>query len=161
MLIDALLSFVPIGAPLSLVQAQNVATPSPNVIDLLGVGVGQAPTNIIGLTATGGVPLFGMDPGVGAIRPEMNVSVGTAFVGATTTLAIALQGAPDTGAAGGYLPGAWITIVDQPGLTAANLTANSVPFRFPWLPDFPANLKPRYLRLLFTTSNTGAAPGSP
>jgi hypothetical protein len=42
------LSFVPIGGNLSLVAGAGVAIPSPNVIDLLGAGVGTAPPSIIG-----------------------------------------------------------------------------------------------------------------
>jgi hypothetical protein len=151
MLIDALLSFVPIGAPLSLVSAQNTTVASTNVIDLIGAGVGVAPPSIIG-TAT----LFGTDMGVGGLRPELNISVGTAFVaGGGTTLKIALQGAPDLGVGGGYLPGTYTDIVSQDGITAANLTAGAVPARFPWIPTMPPGLLPRYLRLLFTLSNTG------
>ncbi len=153
MLTDALLAFVPIGAPLSLIQAQSVATPS-GVIDLLGQGLGTAPQGIIG-TAT----VFGTDMGVGGLRPELNISVGVAFVlaGGATTLKIALQAAPDPGAAGNYTPAnsAYVDIVSQDGILVANLTAGAVPFRSPWLPVMPPGLQPRFLRLLFTSSGVG------
>lgn len=141
---DALLSFVPLGAPLSLVAGAGVAIPSTNTIDLLGVGVGLAPPSIIGNAA-----VFGTDMGIGGLRPELDVAIGTAAVTANAaTLNLALQAAPDTGAAGGYLPGTWQTIVETGALTAAQLTANQIIARFPWLPVFPQTLRPRFLRLL-------------
>ena len=143
---DALLAFVPIGGNLSLVAGAGIAIPSTNVIDLLGAGVGVAPPNIIGNVAT-----FGTDMGIGGFRPEINAVVGTGLVTANAaTLNAALQAAPDTGAGGGYLPGAWQTLAETGALTAAQLAANTVFMRFPWLPAFPANLQPRFLRLLFS-----------
>jgi hypothetical protein len=145
MRIESLLSFVPIGAPLSLVGGAGVAIPS-NVIDLLGAGVGVAPPSIIGNAA-----LFGTDLGIGQFRPEINAIIGTALVTANAaTLNAALQAAPDTGAAGGYVPGAYQTLVETGPLTAAQLAANTVFARFPFLPVFPATLRPRFLRLLFS-----------
>lgn len=141
---DSLLSFVPLGAPLSLVAGAGVAIPSTNIIDLLGVGVGLAPPSVIGNSA-----VFGTDMGIGGLRPELDVAIGTAAVTANSaTLNLALQAAPDTGAGGGYLPGTWQTIVQTGALTAAQLTANQIIARFPWLPVFPQTLRPRYLRLL-------------
>lgn len=150
MITDALLNFVPIGGNLSLVAGAGVDVPS-NVIDLLGLGVGVAPSsnggNIIGNVTTFGAPDA---MGVGGFRPELVVNVGTAFVTANAaTLNVALQGAPDTGAGGGYLPGTYQTIAETGELTAAQLTAFQTIMRLPWLPPFPANLRPRYLRLLF------------
>ncbi len=144
MITDALLAFIPIGGNLSLIAAAGVDIPSTNTIDLLGQGVGTAPTNIIG-NAT----LFGEDAGVGArFRPELNVTIGTAVTtGTSATLNVAFQAAPDTAVT--YLPGTWQTLAETGELTAAQLTAGQVIARFPWLPAFPANLRPRYLRLLF------------
>lgn len=151
MITDALVAFVPLGGNLSLVGAAS-ATIASSVFDLIGPGVGQPPGNIIGNAA-----LFGTDEGVGGKRPELNISIGTAVVAASSsTLKIALQAAPDTGAAGGYLPGTWSDIVSQDGLTAALLVANAVPFRTPFLPTMPPGLRPRYMRLLFTISSLGA-----
>lgn len=147
MMTDALLSFVGLNGNLSLVAGAGIAVPSPNIIDLLGNGVGVAPTSIFGNTSVFGSP----DAlGVGGARPELNITVGTAFATANSaTLNVQLQGAIDTGAAGGYLPGTWQTFVESGALTAAQLTALTVIFRCPWLPPFPANLRPRFLRLNF------------
>lgn len=152
MLIDALLSFVPIGGNLSLVAGAGVPVVS-NVIDLLGVGVGQAPPSIIGNAS-----VFGEDPGVGGLRPELAIGIGTAVVAVTgSLLKVALQGAPDPGAASNYTPaaGAWQDIVSQDNIAAANLTAGAMPARFPWLPSMPPGLRPRFLRLWFGGSIAG------
>jgi hypothetical protein len=142
---DALLALVPIGAPLSLVGAAGVSIPSPNVIDLLGQGVGQAPANIIGNAA-----LFGEDAGIGGIRPQLNVTVGTSLVTATAaTLNAAIQGAADTGAGGNYQPGTWQTLEETGPLTAAQLVSGVLLARFDFPPAFPSNLRPRFIRLLF------------
>lgn len=156
MLTDQLLAFVPAGSPLSLVGGAGVPFAS-GIIDLLGVGVGQAPPGIIGSERT----TFGMDPGVGGLRPELMIAIGTAVTAvAGATLKIALQAAADQGAAGNYQPSTWTDIVSQDGLAAANLVAGAVPARFPFLPDFPANLQPRFLRLLFSPqSAAGLTPG--
>lgn len=153
MLIDALLSFVPIGGNLSLVGPASSVFLS-NVVDQLGVGVGVAPPSIIGNQSN-----FGQDGGVGGLRPELNISIGTAVVAtASSTLKIAFQGAPDPGAAGNWTPAAgdWKDIASQDGITAANLTANAIPMRFPWLPTMPPNLRPRFYRLAFSISSLGA-----
>ena len=161
---DAQLSFVPIGGTLSLVAGAGVPIPS-NIIDLLGEGVGVNPTgagaDIIGVAPPGQTLLFGADMGVGLWRPELMIAIGTAVVAVSSTLLkIALQAAPDTGAAGNYQPGTWQDVVSQDNIAAANLTAGAVPARFPWLPVMPQNLNPRYLRLLFSPiSNAGVVPG--
>ena len=149
MITDQLLAFVPIGGNLSLVGGAGVAIPSTNTYDFLGLGVGVAPNERIWGTPT----VFGQTDamGVGNQRPELNVTVGTAFTtGNAATLNVALQGAIDTGVAGGYLPGTWNTFAETGVIAVANLTANTVIARFPWLPPFPFNLRPRYLRLLFS-----------
>lgn len=151
MISDALVAFVPIGSPLSLIGAAGAAIPS-GVIDLLGQGVGTAPQNIIGTRST-----FGTDMGIGDRRPEINVAIGTAIIAASSsTLKIALQAAADQGAGGAYQPSTWTDIVSEDGITAANLVAGAVPFRVPFLPTFPPGLMPRYLRLLFSISSLGA-----
>ncbi len=155
MITDALLSFVPIGAPLSLAVVVS-DVPSTNIIDLAGTGAGTAPGNgnIIGNATT-----FGMDVGVGGIRPEINVVVGTAFVsGGGGTVNVKLQAAPDTAVT--YQPGAYTTIAETGALTVANLTAGQVIARFPFLPAFPANLNPRYLRLLFSVATATITAGT-
>lgn len=145
---DALLAFVPLGSALSLVGGAGVAIPSTNVIDLLGAGVGVAPSSS---SIIGNAALFGTDMGVGGMRPELMVSIGTALATSNSaTLNVALQAAADQGAAGNYQPSTWNTIVETGPMAVANLTANAIIARFPWLPSFPANLRPRFLRLLFS-----------
>ena len=148
MILDSQLSFVPIGGNLAVLGA---AVPSTNVIDLLGQGVGVAPQSIFGNTAVFGAPDA---MGVGGPRPELNVTTGTAAWVSGTSLNVALQGAADSGSAGGYLPGTWYTFAETGAIATALLTASTVIARFPWLPPFPANLRPRYLRLLFTPAGT-------
>lgn len=148
---DALLAFVPIGSPLSLISGNNVAVPSPGIIDLMGSGVGTAPPNIIG-TAT----VFGQDPGIGMFRPEINAVIGVALAG-STSINMALQYAVDSGVGGGYQPGTWITIAETGAIAIANLTAGVVIGRFPFLPAFPAGTLPRYIRLLWTPVGTTTA----
>ncbi len=97
--------------------------------------------------------------GVGAIRPELNVTIGTAAVGATGTLNVALQAAADLGTPT-YQPDAWNTLAETGPIAVANLGANTVIARFPWLPPFPANLRPRYLSLLFSVATANITAGS-
>lgn len=154
MILDALLNFIPIGGNLSLVAGAGISIPSSNVIDLLGLGVGQNPANsaIIGTPANG---LFGEDSGLGAIKPQVQVNIGTGLVAVGgSTLNIALQAAPDTAVT--FQPGTWQTLVETGPLTAAQLAANTVCARFDWPPAFPANLQPRYMRLLFSPSAGGS-----
>jgi hypothetical protein len=141
MIFDASLSLVPIGSPLPLVAAAGVAIPSA-VIDLLGAGVGVAPPNIIGNAS-----VFGTDFGIGADPTELNVTIGTACATANgATLNVQLQFAADNGA---YQPGTWYTAGESGAIAAANLAANAVIARLPWLPAFPKNLQPRFARLNF------------
>lgn len=162
MITDALLNFVGFGG-LSMVAGAGISIPSTPPIDLLGAGVGVAPSNIIGNVATFGAPDA---MGVGGMRPELAVTVGIAFVTANgATLNLALQAAPDLGVGGNYQPGTWQTIEETGALTAAQLTALTVIMRLPWVPPFPKNLRPRYLRLLgqvpagtnFTAGTLGSA----
>lgn len=152
MITDALANFLPIGSNLLIT---NASLPS-NVYDILGQGVGQPPANIIG-TRT----LFGSDVGIGGVKPEVDVAVGTAFATANgATLNVAFQGAPDTGVGGGYQPGAWQTLVETGPLAAAQLTAAQIIARFDFPPAFPANLNARYLRLLFQLATGQFTAGS-
>ena len=54
MILDAKLQFVAPGSPLSLIAAAGVDVVSPNIIDLLGNGVGTTVTNIYGNSALPG-----------------------------------------------------------------------------------------------------------
>lgn len=157
MITDRLLSFVPLGAALSLVGGAGIDIPSSQIVDLLGPGAGVPPTAIIGNVALFGAPDA---MGVGGLRPELNVSIGTALVSAAgARLNVALQAAPDTAVT--FQPGAWQTIGESGPITVAQGAANTVVARLPWLPPFPANLRPRFLRLLFQPLPTIAAPGTP
>jgi len=153
MITDALVAFIQIGAPLSLVAGNN-ATIASGIVDLLGAGVGVAPPNIIGSAA-----VFGEDAGVGGVRPELNITVGTALTGAGgQLLKVALQAAIDQGVAGNYQPGTWTDIASQDNITVANASAGAVIARFPFLPTMPASLRPRFLRLLFSPMTVTTLP---
>lgn len=143
---DAQWTFVSTAAPLSLVGAAGTNIPT-SVLDILGQGVGTAPSSIIGTVST-----FGMDPGVSSgkfMTPKLIAIIGAALVTATAaTLNLAFQVAPDLGAAGAYQPGAWQTLMETGALTAAQLPAGTILGRFDWPPVFPKTLRPRYVRLL-------------
>lgn len=146
---DALLSFVPINGNLSIVAAAGIDTPSTQVIDLLGLGVGVVAPSIGGNPIIGNTTVYGQADamGVGGLRPELVVNVGTAFATANAaTLNVALQGAIDDGTGN---PGTWQTFEETGELTAAQLVAGTPIMRLPWVPPFPENLRPRFLRLLF------------
>lgn len=146
MLHDSLIDFLQVGSNLSCVGATGASFAS-NVIDILGVGVGVAPTNIIGVPNA----LFGQDTGIGFNTPDIYAVVGTAFATANSaTLTMAFQAAPDTGAGGNYLPGTWQTLSQTAAMTAAQLIA-AQDIRMDWPVSFPDNLSPRFLRLLFIT----------
>ena len=79
MFTDALLNFIPPGAPLSLVGAAGVAIRS-GVIDLFGVGVGQPVPAVIGnVTLAGQAGAMG----VGRQRLELFVAITTGLVTGT------------------------------------------------------------------------------
>ena len=153
MLIDSLVSFLPIGSNLSLVAAPGIATPS-NVYDILGLGVGVAPTERI----IGNTTVFDDDPGIGAIKPQVQVNLlssvtPTAGTG-TPTLNIAYQGAPENATT--HQPGTWQTFVETGPLTvaqlvaAASLTLGYPIARFDFAAAFPPGPGIRFLRLLFS-----------
>ncbi len=150
MMLDAQYILVPTSTPLamSLATAGAVATPA---VDLLGQGVGTPPFNIIG-----NVTLFGTDFGVGKQQLELIMSVGAAFTtGNAATLTAQFQLAPDAGTPT-YQPGTWVTIIEQPGITAAQLVANAIFGRFDWPPVFPVTLRPRFMRINFVAAASTA-----
>ena len=152
MLLDALLAFTQIGSPLSLVGGAGVGFRS-GIIDLLGLGVGVAPSERI----IGNRTVFGEDSGIGGVKPQVQVNIGTALTAVGgSTLNIAFQGAVDQGAAGAYQPGTWQTLIETGPMTAAQLAANAICARFDWPPAFPVNFQPRYLSLLFSPSAAGS-----
>jgi hypothetical protein len=149
MLIDSLVSFVPIGSPLNM----TAGTQASNIVDLLGLGVGVVPTErIIGQGGNG--YYFGEDAGIGGVKPQVQVNVGTAFTTSdSATLNVQFQGAPDT--ANGQ-PGTWTTFIETGAIAAAELTAEQILARFDFPPSFPAGEHPRFLRLNFVVA-TGLA----
>lgn len=153
MLTDSLVSFVPVGAPLSLISAVG-DIPSTNVVDLMGSGPGTAVSNIIGNASQPG-----MDVGVGGVRPELNITIGDAVVsGGGGTVNFKLQAAPNTDVTN--QPGSWTTLAETGPITAANLTAGQIVARFPFLPAFPAGLNPRFLRIVATIATASVTAGS-
>jgi hypothetical protein len=160
MLLDALVNFgANTGAPFSLVGAAGAQLPLPSIIDIMGNGVGSAPTSIYGRTSNLGP---GADMGIPEMRPELFVQIGTAAAtGNAAQLNLAFQAAADPGSAGNYTPAMWQTLGESGWLTAAQLTAGQVIFRSPWMPAFPAGLNPRFFRLLAQigtpTGGAGAA----
>jgi hypothetical protein len=153
MRLDSALAFVPLNYNQSIVAGLGISVPSINTIDMLGLGVGVSPGSQTG--GSGGVIIgseatnFGTDQGIGGFRPELEVVVGTAFATSDAcTLNVQLQAAADAGSPT-WLPLTWDTIVETGPIAVANLTANTVIARFPYLPAFPANLRPRFLRLNF------------
>ena len=140
MYLDSQLAFVPVGSPLSIVAGAGVSVPS-GVIDVLGLGQGVNPASSL---IIGTQTLFGSDLGIGLRRVDLDCAIGAAFATATAaTLNMALQVAPDTGVGGGFLPGAWTTIVETGPMAVGILTAGQVIGRFPMLPAIPASLRPR------------------
>jgi hypothetical protein len=144
MQLDALLNFVQPGqAPVSAVGAAGAVVQIGAIIDLLGPGVGVAPPGIIGNTS-----LWGHDPGLGRVKPEINIHIGTAFAtGNAATGEFAIQYAPDTGAAGGYQPGTWEDAETTGFKLVAELAANTV-LRMDLPPAPPLTLMPRFMRLI-------------
>lgn len=146
MMLDAILEFVShAGAAQSMVGAAGAAIPFNNVVDLMGSGVGTAPPNIIGRAS-----LFGEDPGIGRYRPFVEIVLGAAFTTSNSaTATFSIQYAPDTGSAGGYLPGTWEVAAETGALTAAELSAAQV-IRMD-VPATPPNTPtPRYMRIVMT-----------
>lgn len=157
MITDKLLSFVSIGAALSLVGAAATSIRS-DVVDMLGLGVGVTATQ--GNVLWGNSTVFGQADamGVGNQRPELNVTIGTALAGAAgLTLNVKLQAAADDGTGN---PSTWTSIGGQDGITLTQGAANTVIARLPFLPPFPVNLRPRFLSLLFSPVSSGGADPS-
>lgn len=157
MRLDAQTIFVPFGGQ-SMVAAAGVSIASTNTLDLIGSGPGTTPPNIIGTQNA----LFGEDVGIGDgfLVPKLIITTGTAFVTANSaTLNVALQLAPDTAVT--HLPGTWQTVEETGAMIAAQLLAAIVIGRLDWAPAFPANLNPRYARLLFQVpSGTNFSAGT-
>lgn len=141
MLIDSLVSFQ--QAPLSVVAGAGVDIAS-GIIDLLGLGVGVEPENIIGNRT-----VFGTDPGIGWPRAQAQIMITTALVTANgATMNFAYQGAVDAGAPT-YLPGTWQTIVESGEIAVTDMDAiGDIAWQFDFEPTHPLNFMPRFLRVL-------------
>ena len=160
MILDAILNFVTPGYPLSIVGATGTDIPSPGIIDILGAGVGQPPPSIIGAQASGifGPAIGGFGSasgmGVGQNRLLIQCTMGVAAATSTSaTLNVALQGAPDTGTAGGNQPGTWSTFVESGPIAASVLVAGLAFAKLDMSPAFQQNSLPRFLRLLFKVAS--------
>jgi hypothetical protein len=136
MILDGLLQF---SAPTG--DAPTASGVSTNVIDLHMAGIpvlaaGQGARDI-------GI---GDDPAM-----KLLVQVITAFTG-LTSLAVALQGAPDNGSG---LPAAFVTWWTGPAVLAASLTAGARLYDMD-MPRPPAGLPvPRFLQLAYTIAGVG------
>lgn len=158
MLLDALDTFIGANAtPVSVVAATGATIPLGNVIDLLGNGVGQAPTNIIGNTTVWGEP----GTGIGRVQPAIQINIGTAFVNGTSTptATFALQYAADAGSPT-YQPGTWYTSSATNAHATAEMTADQV-FWMDITPPPPEVTTPRFMRLvLITPAGTNYSAGT-
>lgn len=156
MMIDNLVSFVGLNAAaVSLVGGAGVTVQIGQTLDLLGAGVGIAP-NIIGLNRVSG--FYGVDPGIGRMKPEIQVSFGVAPATGNGALPeFALQYAPDTGAAGGYQPGTWESATTT-GAKAVGSFLTTVPrMDLPPAPQDQQAPPPRFVRLVMVPNQVGAA----
>lgn len=142
---DARVCFVLPGGAQSLVGGAGAEVQIGVTLDLLGVGVGQAPPSIIG-NAFGG--FYGVDPGIGKAKTEIEITFSTAMAtGNAATAEFVVQYAPDTGAAGGYAAGTWEDAETTGAHTATEWgTANAVRMDVPPAP--PSTPNPRYVRLI-------------
>jgi len=143
MQLDALTNWVQPGAtPVSMIGAAGVEIQIGQVIDLLGSGVGTAPQGIIGNTS-----VWGHDPGIGRIKPEIQINIGTAFTtGTAATGRFCLEYAADQGAAGNYQPSTWYVSSATEAHAAAALAANAV-IKMDVTPAPPEVPAPRFVRL--------------
>lgn len=143
MMTDALTNFIQPGAtPQSMVGGAGVKIQIGQIIDLLGVGAGNAPPGIIGNTT-----VWGVDPGIGRVKPEIQISVGTAFATANAaTGQFALEYAADQGAAGAYQPSTWYVSSQTEQHAVAQLPAGQV-IRMDVTPAPQEVPAPRFVRL--------------
>lgn len=140
---DALTNFIGVNAtPVSAVGAAGTEVPLGNVIDLLGNGVGQAPTSIIGDAS-----VFGVDPGVDSWKPEILVQIGAAFTtGDAATGTFRLEYAADSGSGGGYQPGTWY-VAAETGPHAVAVLGAGARIRMDLAPAPPEVPTPRFVRM--------------
>ncbi len=138
------------------ISSATTITTSTTVIDLAGVGSGNA------LNATfGTAKVFGQDLGVGGGMADLVLAaiVGTQFASTNTaTLTIALQGAIDNGS---NSPGTWVTYQQSGALSVSNLASNTMVFRCNLADAVPFGTLPRFLRMQFSNpASTNWTTGS-
>lgn len=140
---DAQTAFVLPNSAFSLVGGAGATVQIGQVVDLMGVGVGVAPPNIIGNRT-----YYGVDPGIG-FKPVVEIDI---LAGLTTGNAFAaefaVQYAQDTGAAGGYQPGTWES-ASTTGSKAVGVYPSGTQIRMD-LPPAPPDMQdppPRYIRV--------------
>lgn len=138
---DALNNFVAPAGSATAVGAAGAAVQIGDIIDMLGVGSGNAPPGIIG-NAT----LWGHDPGIGR-KPVLQISIGTSFAtGNAATGAFALQYAADAGSPT-YAPDTWYTSSQTNAHAVAALTAGTM-LTMDVTPAPPEVTNPRFVRLV-------------
>lgn len=145
------------GLILSSNQAITVTAPSTGIIDMAGVGVGNAPPNTFG-TAT----VFGQDIGIGdgMSPPNLTCIVGTAFTAAGAgTLQVQIQASVDAGAPG-YTPSSWLTLVETPALSLAQLIAGAQIAEYTIPPRAPGQAFPRFYRLNYIVATGPMTAGT-
>ena len=149
LILDPANAFVPPSTPLSLVGANGDVFRS-GIVDMLGTGVGQPPR--------------ALEPGRKPEEWEAIVTMGAALVAlAGTSLHVALQGALDSGLAGGYKPtGPWIDIAAK-DVTLADAVAGKVVFKSPWkvAGDEAKPAKAAEVKPADPPKNQGIIPGLP
>lgn len=142
MYLDTLNNPLTPGSPQTLVGGAGVSIQIGNVVDLLGLGAGVATTGLyIGTAAT-----WGTDFGIGAVKMQLQVVIGTAATTSTSaTLDLYWQFAADNGS---NQPSTWNTCAATGPIAVGSLTANKIIWRPDFPPSFPDNLEPRFMRLL-------------
>lgn len=131
------------------ISTATTITTSTSVIDLAGVGSGNAPNATFGTATT-----FGEDLGVGGGVTDLTllVVVGTPFATTNTaTLTVALQGAPSTAT---NTPGTYTTYQQTGAISVGNLTTNTQIMRMNLAAAFPFGTLPRFLRLQYIAPAT-------
>jgi hypothetical protein len=134
-------------------QAITVTAPSTGVIDMAGVGIGNAPPNAFGVSNS----VFGQDIGIGdgMSPPNLTCIIGTAFVGGTS-LNVQIQASVDSGAPS-YNASNWETIVETGALLTAVLTAGTKIAEYTIPPRAPGQSFPRFYRLNYVVVGTFSA----
>ena len=142
------MAFLDYSLNLSTAQAITTTADSTTIYDVTGAGSGNAPamTGTSGLNTAMG---FDIGTGDGAARPEVQVVVTTAGVGAGTVI-IELKAAPDDGS---YGQGTYSTIYTSKAFVFSALTAGTV-ITFPVPEIIPGQALPRFYKLTYTVSGS-------